>query len=247
MGGAVRVELARAASQREPCLAKVFVLLGAHLWRALVNDRLFGIVLRHPRNEQLRGTLDVVLVTILKFLIGRVQHAADLSIHSLRLVQLLKIIAQHRKASFEYEIIDTYEAGIVLTGTEIKSLRRGNAVIRDGHISIREDEAWVHNLNIPEYSHGNRENHIPMRKRKLLLHHREIERIRRKISQQGFSAFPIKLYFKGHRVKLARNFTLELFAIIRTVKTKMGVKANIETQFSQSRYSSNCTVTQSDA
>jgi SsrA-binding protein len=114
----------------------------------------------------------------------------------------IKIIAQHRKASFEYEIIDTYEAGMVLTGTEIKSLRRGNAVIRDGHISIREDEAWVHNLNIPEYSHGNRENHMPTRKRKLLLHHREIDRIRRKISQQGFSAFPIKLYFKGHRVKL---------------------------------------------
>ena len=113
-----------------------------------------------------------------------------------------KIIATYRRARYEYEIVDTYEAGISLMGTEVKSLRQGHAVLHEGYVVVKEDEAWLYQVHIPEYSHGNRENHSPHRPRKLLLHHREIQKIKRKISQQGFTAFPLSLYFKGHRVKV---------------------------------------------
>ena len=113
-----------------------------------------------------------------------------------------RVIATYRRAHHEYEIEDTYEAGISLQGTEVKSLRAGHAVINEGYLVITDDEAWLHQIQIPEYSHGNRENHSPKRKRKLLLHHREIQSIKRKIQQQGYSALPLSLYFKGHRVKV---------------------------------------------
>lgn len=111
-------------------------------------------------------------------------------------------IATNRRARYEYEIEDTYEAGLVLQGTEVKSLRAGHAVITEGYVVITDDEAWLHQMHIPEYSHGNRENHSPHRKRKLLLHHREIQKIKRKIAQQGYNAVAIELYFQGHRVKV---------------------------------------------
>ena len=113
-----------------------------------------------------------------------------------------RVIATYRRAQHEYEIEDTYEAGISLQGTEVKSLRAGHAVINEGYLVITDDEARLHQGQIPEYSHGNRENHSPKRKRKLLLHHREIQSIKRKIQQQGYSALPLSLYFKGHRVKV---------------------------------------------
>ena len=114
-----------------------------------------------------------------------------------------RTIASNRRARFEYEVEDQYEAGIVLQGTEVKSLRAGHAVITEGYVVITEDEAWLHQVHIPEYSHGNRENHLPHRKRKLLLSHREIQKIKRKVTQQSYNAFPLELYFKGHRVKVS--------------------------------------------
>jgi SsrA-binding protein len=113
-----------------------------------------------------------------------------------------RAIATNRKARYEYEVEDSYEAGLVLQGTEVKSLRQGNAIIREGYVVITNGEAWLHQVYIPEYTHGNRENHNPTRKRKLLLNHREILKIQKKTSQQGYTAFTLELYFKGARVKI---------------------------------------------
>ena len=113
-----------------------------------------------------------------------------------------KTIATNRRAKYEYEVEDSYEAGLVLRGTEVKSLRQGNAVISEGYIVITNGEAWLHQVLIPEYSHGNRENHNPTRKRKLLLNHREIQKMNKKISQNGYAAFTLEMYFKGPRVKI---------------------------------------------
>ncbi|MBM4290119.1 MAG: SsrA-binding protein SmpB [Deltaproteobacteria bacterium] len=113
-----------------------------------------------------------------------------------------RVISTNRRATFDYTVEDSYEAGLVLTGTEVKSLRAGGAVIHDGFVEIKDDEAWLMRTHIPPYSHGNRENHEPNRKRKLLLSAREIAKIKRKTSQQGFTAFAISLYFSGAWVKL---------------------------------------------
>lgn len=113
-----------------------------------------------------------------------------------------QLIASNRRARYEYSVEDTYEAGIALTGTEVKSLRQGHAVITDGFLVIKDDEAWLHQINIPQYSHGNRENHEPTRKRKLLLKAREIDKIHQKLTRQGFTAFPLEIYFQGPWVKV---------------------------------------------
>ena len=114
-----------------------------------------------------------------------------------------KTISTNRRAKHEYIVEDSYEAGLVLQGTEVKSLRQGSAVINEGYIVIQDGEAWLHQVFIPEYSHGNRENHNPTRKRKLLLNQREINKIQKKIAQQGYTAFTLELYFKGPKVKLS--------------------------------------------
>ena len=113
-----------------------------------------------------------------------------------------RTISTNRRARHEYEVEDSYEAGLVLQGTEVKSLRQGSAVINEGYVVITNGEAWLHQVMIPEYSHGNRENHSPSRKRKLLLNHREIDKVQKKIAQQGYTAFALELYFKGPRVKV---------------------------------------------
>ena len=113
-----------------------------------------------------------------------------------------RTVSTNRRARHEYEVEDSYEAGLVLQGTEVKSLRQGSAVINEGYVVITNGEAWLHQVMIPEYSHGNRENHSPSRKRKLLLNHREIHKIQKKIAQQGYTAFALELYFKGPRVKV---------------------------------------------
>ena len=113
-----------------------------------------------------------------------------------------RTISTNRRARHEYEVEDSYEAGLVLQGTEVKSLRQGSAVINEGYVVITNGEAWLHQVMIPEYSHGNRENHSPSRKRKLLLNHREIYKVQKKIAQQGYSAFALEMYFKGPRVKV---------------------------------------------
>ncbi len=114
----------------------------------------------------------------------------------------IKIISQNKKAYADFFIDETIEAGIVLTGTEVKSLRDGKANLKDSYVIIKDNEAWLLNCHISPYSHGNIFNHDPLRTRKLLLHRKEIERLKGKIQQQGYTLIPLKLYFKGPYVKV---------------------------------------------
>lgn len=113
-----------------------------------------------------------------------------------------KMIAQNKKARHDYAIEDTFEAGLVLMGTEVKSLRLGRASLVDGFVDIDRDEAWLHGVHIPEYSQGTWTNHSARRKRKLLLHREEIEKIERKVSEKGLTVIPLALYFKDGRAKV---------------------------------------------
>jgi len=113
-----------------------------------------------------------------------------------------KAIARNRRAYHDYHIEDTYEAGLVLTGTEVKSLRAGRASLADGFAQITDGEVWLHNVHIPEYTQGTWTNHTPRRIRKLLLHRKEIDRLAAKISEQGLTLIPLSLYFKDGRAKV---------------------------------------------
>jgi SsrA-binding protein len=113
-----------------------------------------------------------------------------------------KVIARNRRARHDYHIEDTYEAGLVLTGTEVKSLRLGRASLADGFAEISGGEAWLHNVHIPEYVQGTWTNHTPRRIRKLLLHRSEIDRLVSKTSEQGLTIVPLELYFKDGNVKV---------------------------------------------
>src|SRR4029450_13683615 len=113
-----------------------------------------------------------------------------------------KLIAQNKKASHDYAIIDTYEAGLVLTGTEVKSLRQGRASRVDGFGRLDGHEAWLHNVHVPEYSQGTWTNHSARRKRKLLLHRAEIEKIERRVNEKGLTIVPLALYFLDGRAKV---------------------------------------------
>jgi len=113
-----------------------------------------------------------------------------------------KLIAQNKKARHDYAIIDTYEAGLVLTGTEVKSLRQGRASLVDGFVQLDGHEAWLHNVHVPEYSQGTWTNHSARRKRKLLLHRAEIEKLESKTQEAGHAIVPLALYFKDGRAKV---------------------------------------------
>ncbi len=113
-----------------------------------------------------------------------------------------KIIATNRKAFHDYHIEDRYEAGISLVGTEVKSLREGRANLKESYIIIKNGEAFLLNCHISPYSHGNIQNHDPLRTRKLLLHKKEIEKLWGKTSQQGLTLVPLKLYFKHGKAKV---------------------------------------------
>ena len=113
-----------------------------------------------------------------------------------------KIIASNRRARHEYTIEDTVEAGLVLTGTEVKSLRAGRATLTDGFGQITDSEAWLHGVHIPEYTQGTWTNHEPRRTRKLLLHRREIDRLASSIRERGLTLVPLSLYFKDGKVKI---------------------------------------------
>ncbi|KRV47912.1 SsrA-binding protein [Wenjunlia vitaminophila] len=113
-----------------------------------------------------------------------------------------KLIAQNRKARHDYLIEDTYEAGMALTGTEVKSLRLGRASLVDGFAQIEGNEVWLHHVHIPEYSQGTWTNHAARRKRKLLLHRGEIEKLRVKTQETGHTLVPLSLYFKDGRAKV---------------------------------------------
>lgn len=113
-----------------------------------------------------------------------------------------KVIAQNRKASHDYFIEDTFEAGIVLKGTEIKSIRAGKVSIKDSHARIDRGEVKLINLHIAEYEQGNRFNHDPTRTRKLLLHRKEIDKLTGLIQQQGYALIPLKIYIKNGFAKV---------------------------------------------
>jgi SsrA-binding protein len=113
-----------------------------------------------------------------------------------------KLVAQNRRARHDYHLEDTFEAGLVLVGTEVKSLRQGRASLADGFVDIEGHEAWLHGVHIPEYSQGTWTNHSARRKRKLLLHRDELDKIERKVSEKGFTIVPIALYFKDGRAKV---------------------------------------------
>jgi SsrA-binding protein len=108
-----------------------------------------------------------------------------------------KIVAENRRARFDYFIEDKFEAGIELTGTEVKSLRSGEGSIAESYATVEGDEVWLINSHIPEYSHGNRLNHQPRRQRKLLLRAREIAKLNGAITRQGLTLVPLSIYFNG--------------------------------------------------
>lgn len=117
-----------------------------------------------------------------------------------------KIVAENRRARFEYSIEDKFEAGIVLTGTEVKSLRFGEGSIAESYAEVSDGAVWLINSNVPEFSHGNRYNHEPRRPRKLLLHEREINRLHGAVAREGMTLVPLSVYFNAQgraKVELA--------------------------------------------
>ena len=113
----------------------------------------------------------------------------------------IRISAQNRSASYNYHILDKFEAGIVLVGTEVKTLREGKASLREAYAEFRAGEIWLQNCHIPEYRPGGPWNHDPLRPRKLLLHRREMDKLAGKVQQKGLTLVPLKLYFRGSRAK----------------------------------------------
>ncbi|HWD98153.1 MAG TPA: SsrA-binding protein SmpB [Bryobacteraceae bacterium] len=115
--------------------------------------------------------------------------------------EALKILSDNRQAGHNYFLLDRYEAGIALTGTEVKAAKAGKVQLRDAYASIEKNEAWLLNAHISEYSHGNRFNHAPTRTRKLLLHRREIDKLLEATREKGLSIIPTRLYLTKGRVK----------------------------------------------
>jgi SsrA-binding protein len=113
-----------------------------------------------------------------------------------------KVLVSNRSAFYEYHISDKYEAGIVLTGTEVKSVMGGRVQLKESYVAVRDGEAWLLNAHISPYSHGNRNNHDPLRTRKLLLHRREIEKLEQAATVQGMTLIVTKVYMKNGRAKL---------------------------------------------
>jgi SsrA-binding protein len=114
----------------------------------------------------------------------------------------IKLIAQNRRARHEYFILEAFEAGLVLTGTEVKSLRAGRASLAEAYARVEGGEAILVGAHVPEYSHGNRTNHEPTRTRKLLLHKKEIQRLQEGLEQKGLTIVPLKMYWKNGRAKI---------------------------------------------
>lgn len=111
-------------------------------------------------------------------------------------------IAQNRKAFHDYFVVESFEAGLELFGTEVKSLRRGNVNLKDSYCEIDQGELWVHGMHISPYEQGNIFNRDPLRPKKLLMHRREIDRLLGEVKREGYTLIPLSLYFKGSRVKM---------------------------------------------
>jgi SsrA-binding protein len=114
----------------------------------------------------------------------------------------IKVITNNKRATFDYELLERFEAGLVLTGTEIKSVRDHHVSLQQSYVQPRNEELWLIEANIAPYAQGNRENHEPTRPRKLLLHRREINRILDKLAQRGLTVVPTRLYLKNGRAKV---------------------------------------------
>jgi SsrA-binding protein len=117
------------------------------------------------------------------------------------MTESIKMIASNRDAYYNFHILETYEAGVQLVGTEVKSLRAGRINLKDAYATVQDGEAWLLNAHIGQYSHGNRQNHEPLRTRKLLLHKREIVKLWEAVQERGLTVVPTKIYFKNGRVK----------------------------------------------
>ena len=114
----------------------------------------------------------------------------------------IKILSDNRSAGHNYHLLDRYEAGLVLTGTEVKAAKSGKIQLKESYAEVAEGEAWLLNAHISEYSHGNIMNHAPVRKRKLLLHRAEIEKLHGEIREKGLTVVPTRLYLKNGRIKI---------------------------------------------
>lgn len=113
-----------------------------------------------------------------------------------------KNIADNRRARHEYEVLEVFEAGIVLAGTEVKSMRQGRANLQDSFARVEMGELWLYNCHISPYDHGNRFNHDPVRRRKLLMHHKQILKLKSRMQEKGLTIVPLKMYFKGNWAKV---------------------------------------------
>ena len=114
----------------------------------------------------------------------------------------IKVVADNRRARHDYELIEFYEAGIELAGTEVKSMRQGKANLQDSFARVEDGQLWLYNCHISPYDHGNRFNHDPVRKRRLLMHRREIQKIKSRMQEKGLTLVPLKLFFKRNWVKV---------------------------------------------
>lgn len=113
-----------------------------------------------------------------------------------------KLVAKNKKAYFNYQVVEDLEVGLVLTGTEVKSLREGKLQLMDAYAMIERGEVWLVHAHIGEYGHGSYYNHVPLRPRKLLLHRKEIEKLGRKVEEKGFTLIPLEVYFREGRAKV---------------------------------------------
>jgi SsrA-binding protein len=114
----------------------------------------------------------------------------------------IKVVAENRRARHEYELLEFYEAGIELSGTEVKSMRQGKANLQDSFARVEDGQMWLYNCHVSPYDHGNRFNHDPVRKRRLLLHKKEIEKIKARMAEKGLTLVPLKMFFKRNWVKV---------------------------------------------
>jgi SsrA-binding protein len=114
----------------------------------------------------------------------------------------LKVVSDNRRARHEFEILEVVEAGVELSGTEVKSLRQGRANLADAFARVEEDQMWLYNCHISPYDHGNRFNHDPVRKRRLLMHKKQIVKLKSRIQEKGLTLVPLKLFFKGNWAKV---------------------------------------------
>ncbi len=113
-----------------------------------------------------------------------------------------RVLVDNRRARFEYHLLETFEAGVSLLGSEVKSLRQGQGNLAEAWVRIGADGAWLVGCHISPYAEANRENHEPLRERRLLLHHHELAKLQRGVTQKGMTVIPVKLYIKGSRIKL---------------------------------------------